>query len=308
MSDQNEISGEDRPAVIGAADVGSNSIKGRIVLAAGHTRKVLADVRYPVRLGRGTFSAGTILKEDIAGAVTAFRDFVDRCTAAGASRIIAVGTSALREAANTQEFTRRVAEATGLTVRVVSGEEEARLVAASAVDFMDGQNHYLVVDIGGGSTEVMHVAPGGNLSSAVSLQLGSVRLAEELGMPERFSEKDVAALAARVRTALAAAAMPVAPHAHAIGTGGTIRTLLDLCANAGVPAFSREHLAKLLAGMTGKSVGQLVTHFGYDEKRAQIIVPGTVILSELMQFYNLAGISVHECGVRDGLINEALQS
>lgn len=296
--------------IIGVADVGSNSIKVRIVEGTRHNHKVLADVRYPVRLGRGTFSHGRILEEDIQRGLIAFRDFASRCHAVGTTRIVAVGTSALREANNAEEFARRVEQESGVRIQVIPGEEEARLIAASAIAVQDAGRSHLVIDIGGGSTEVICTRADGTLQGAVSLALGAVRLAEELEMPAAYTGDDVAALQRRVKDTLRAGNLPVADAAPVvIGTGGTARALADLQAvNPGDElAITQKYLQELLPDMTGRSVMQLAEHFNLDEKRAQIIVPGIVILGELLDHYGIPRIAVRDCGIRDGLINENLQ-
>src|SRR5690606_12170030 len=106
---------------------------------------------------------GRILEEDIQRGLIAFRDFASRCHAVGTTRIVAVGTSALREASNAEEFARRVEQESGVRIQVIPGEEEARLIAASAIAVQDAGRPHLVIDIGGGSTEVICTRADGTL-------------------------------------------------------------------------------------------------------------------------------------------------
>ena len=297
--------------ILAVVDVGSNSIKGRVVdLTSPEMARIIEQVRYPVRLGRGVFTNGEILEEDLVAARVAFQDFAVRCAGLHVMEpVMAVGTSALREATNAQRLIDDVARHTGIVIRVISGDEEARLVALSAVAFYNEQVPHLVVDIGGGSTEIISADGDGRLLSAMSVPLGAVRLTQELGSRAVYTKGLIKQLRQRIEEEGSGFDLPeVQTGTQAIGTGGTLRAVLDMMKSGKNDIISGEQLEKLIDRLTGVPVSAIPGKVKTDPARAAIIVPGMVILSQVMKRFGLAQIMVRECGVRDGLIQEALSS
>ena len=158
---------------IAAIDVGSNSIKLLVARHdpsdGGHWSEVLRE-KEMVRLGQETLASGSLSEEAMADGIDCLVRYAALARAAGAGAITAVATCAVREAANGDEFVERVRKETGLRLAVISGEEEARLITrAVRSELPPSCDPLLVLDIGGGSTEVV-VAKGDKILLAESLE------------------------------------------------------------------------------------------------------------------------------------------
>ncbi|GBD46417.1 Guanosine-5'-triphosphate,3'-diphosphate pyrophosphatase [bacterium HR41] len=214
-----------RVAVI---DIGTNSTRLLVADASGSELREVARANRVTRLGAGLDASGALGADAIARTVTVARDYVRDARALGAARTVAVATQAVREARNREAFVRALAEATGLALRVLSGEEEACLTFLGATTGLTpavnrgsaqaakppsaeptvGSQSVAVVDVGGGSTEIVTGLPGRSPTFAVSLPLGVVRHSERYLAhdPPRASELEALAADARTRLAEALAA------------------------------------------------------------------------------------------------------
>ncbi|HUM01633.1 MAG TPA: hypothetical protein VL084_05065, partial [Thermoanaerobaculia bacterium] len=177
---------------VATIDIGSNSIKLLVARLdpedPDHYDEVLRE-KEMVRLAQETLTTGVLSEEAMEDGVDCVRRYAALARAAGASRITAVATCAVREAENGAEFIRRVRKETGVKPAVISGEEEARLtMRAVRLDLPASCDPLLVVDIGGGSTEVV-VASGDEIALAESLDLGAVRLTERFVKSDPLSGK-----------------------------------------------------------------------------------------------------------------------
>ena len=273
-----------------------------------------------VRLGEGEFGAQSALQPAAMDRATLVcRSFVDLARAHGAQTVVAVATSATREAANKAAFVRRLREEAGIDVRVVSGQEEARLIFLGVQSRVHlGTRRALVIDIGGGSTEV---ALGDRTGAAYldSLRLGAIRLTSEL--PEASADAPVGAQvyeAMRRRVQVEAARI----HRHiagqridvVFGTSGTIRNLASVVVRAlrgGAPqridTLSRAEVHKVARMLRALSLEKRRAVPGLNPLRADIVVAGAAILDALMEDLDLAEIqAVAECGLREGLVVDHL--
>lgn len=305
---------------VGAVDVGSNSIKVRLVeVGPDGTRRTLNESRYPVRLGTGVFETGRISDAELAGAVSAFQEIAALVKAFRIDRVRAVATSAAREANNKGELIQAVEEASGIALEVISGREEARLDAVGAkADLAPGRRH-LVIDVGGGSTEVVYTRPDGRLESAHSVRLGAVRLA---GLASETGADGHAQPPAAVRAIREAVAevldrgqLPaVAPGVAAVGVSGTMTAILEAArrarSKAGGPrdqdddSFSRVELDELLTCWPSMPYADLESRYGIDRRRAAILIPGALVVQGVMALYGLDRMKVSRRGLRDGLVEE----
>jgi len=192
---------------------------------SGHTVEVVREGRV-TRLGRGVDRTGELDADALALTLAATREFAATITELGAEKVRFVATSATRDARNREAFVAGVREVLGVDPEVVSGEEEARLSFTGAVSVIADRHPgpYLVVDLGGGSTEL--VLGGAEPEAAVSLDIGSVRLHERHlhSDPPSQAEIDAAAMDARAALERAAAVVPFGRTATLIGVAGTITT------------------------------------------------------------------------------------
>jgi exopolyphosphatase / guanosine-5'-triphosphate,3'-diphosphate pyrophosphatase len=198
-----------------AIDVGTNTVLLLVAERRGSTLSPLLERAEITRLGRGVDATGRLDPAAIRDTVAALADYARAARELGATGIACVATSAARDAVNGAEFFEATRAAAGLVPEIISGDEEARLVYASAHrDFRAG-GPLAVLDVGGGSTEFI-VGDGPALRARRSLQVGAVRLTERHVRTDPPTAAEVAALREAARAALA----PVAEMAAGAGHGG----------------------------------------------------------------------------------------
>ena len=303
---------------LAAIDVGSNSIKllvaRRDAADPGHAVEILRE-KEMVRLGQETLAAGALSEEAMEDGLDCLARYAALARAAGADAISAVATCAVREASNGGEFVRRARRETGIRLSVISGEEEARLITrAVRTDLPPSCDPLLVLDIGGGSTEVV-VAKGEKILLAESLDLGAVRLTDLHVSSDPLSAKDEKALRKAARSRLRRLEKPVARARvkTAVGTSGTILAVAEIAANlngragggAGHRSLSRRDLkrvARLLATTTLKQKARIA---GLDEGRADIAAAGAILLEELFRAFGIETLLASERSLRDALVLES---
>lgn len=289
--------------LLGVVDVGSNAIRfsmfkveANLVLVSQYYK------RFPISLGAGTFRTGALAKSDMEEATRAFQEIV---ATAGKHRVIAVATSAVREAGNCAEFLDRVLAESGIELRAISGEEEARLAALGVSASVGGDGEALIFDIGGGSTEVIHVGPDGEVVQSASFPIGAVRLYEDLlRSGEAVMLKDQASrVLADVFGGTSFETFP-RPN-HAVGLGGTIRSLAEAAFRQGISKgenrFSRSEAEMVMRTMQDTPPAEIAERFGMDDSRAKIIIPGAHILLSLMATMGINEIIVSDAGIREGV-------
>lgn len=282
---------------VATIDVGTNSILLLVIDLDGD--RVIEDRCRIERLGRGVDRTGRLDAERVRGALDALREYAEAIRAAGAERVIAVGTQALREVANREEFLGPAAEILGVPVEVIGGEREADLSFLAAARSFPDLDPMVVIDVGGGSTEFI-VGRGGRRESAVSIPIGSVRLAERHG-------EDREALCVAIDQAIAEASLPAG--ASLVGIAGTVTTLAAVA--LALPGYEPEkvHGYRLPVAEVERQLGlYLATPLearkqivGLDPKRADVIHAGAAIVWRVMVRAGAAEIVVSDRGVRYGL-------
>ncbi len=315
---------------LAAIDIGSNSIHMIVVApqASGAYRalgvapqasgayRVLGREREMVRLGKTGLGEGVLSEAAIANGLEALIRMTTMARLKGADRVVAVATSAVREAANGQDFLGRVKAQTGLDVQLLSGTEEGRLIYRAVREVVDlGPASAAIVDVGGGSTEWIGVQ-GGELAGVASLPLGSLRCAAHLkGDPPR--RDSIARLRASIRARLAEEVPrdPAAPPlARLIATSGTALCCADL-----VDLFAgRREAATGLREVRARDIAQLVTRLRRLKRRELAALPpvgaprsdslmaGAILLQELVAHAGVERFQVSDRALRDGLVLEAL--
>src|SRR5450759_4955808 len=309
------------PQAIGFIDVGTNSVRLMVVrLEPDRSWSTITLQKEPVRLGEGAFGAESALQPAAMDrAALVCRSFADLARSHGAATVIAVATAATREAGNQAAFVRRLREEAGIDVHVVSGQEEARLIFLGVLSRVHlGERRALVIDIGGGSTEV---ALGDHTGAEYldSLRLGAIRLTSEF--PQASADPPVSAQvyeamrrrvqveAARIRRQLAGERIDVV-----FGTSGTIRNLASVVVRAlrdetpqRVDAVSRDEVRKVAKLLRSMGLEERRAVSGLNPLRADIVIAGAAILDALMEDLGLAEIqAVAECGLREGLVVDHL--
>ncbi|MFO0914613.1 MAG: Ppx/GppA phosphatase family protein [Pirellulales bacterium] len=296
---------------LAAIDIGSNSI--RLVVAEclpGGQFRILDEEREAVRLGRILAGSGRIPPDSIEAATTALRRFHTIATGLDAATIRVIATCAVREAENGSEFCRHVREQIGIDIEVISAYEEAQyayLSVRQAYDLTD--RNVAVADIGGGSTELVF-ATRGFIDEIVPTPLGAVRLAEMFATSRLFDE-DYQCLTVEVDHILKQRInkSPFVPQVL-IGTGGTFTSLASILlasrgqASAPLAGFrcTRADVKHLVERLQSMSLKQRRNVAGLNPDRADIIIPGLIIVDRLMRYLKVNNLMVHSGGVRDGLL------
>ncbi|WP_031467939.1 Ppx/GppA phosphatase family protein [Sciscionella sediminilitoris] len=305
---------------VAAIDCGTNSI--RLLIAdfdgSGSATDVHREMRI-VRLGQGVDATGLLAAEAIERTRAALVDYAARFTENGVERIRMVATSATRDAANREEFFAMTREVLGTEAEVISGDEEARLSFAGAVAAAsEEEGPFLVVDVGGGSTElVLGTLSGGDVAveAARSVDIGCVRLTERCLHSDPPSATELAE-AERVAAEVLESAFEVVPVGRArtwIGVAGTVTTLSAVAQE--LPAYdserthgsvlSTEQIRATEARLAALSTEQRRALGPVHEGRADVITGGAVVVRVLAeQLAERAGIGqllVSEKDILDGI-------
>ncbi len=300
---------------IAAIDVGSNSIR---LLVAEHDPAsgltIIDELRDQAQLARGVARHGRLEDASMERALEALRRMRDVCERRGVRRIEAVATSAVREAANGEDFVRRVREELALPLRVIDGHAEAALAYRSvAHHFALGDSRTLVADIGGGSLELI-AAVDGLVEQTVSLPLGAVRLTEAFTRENWSPIKSLDRLRRHTRKALRKALRTREwTKARLIGSGGTFTALARMAlARRGEAEPDTEHgvevttaeVEHLLEWLATKSPAQRRNVAGLNPERADIILAGLAVTAELLDLVSARGLTVSAFGLREGILLE----
>lgn len=290
---------------VAVVDLGTNTT--RLLVADVADRRVEeVDRRNAItRLGEGVDSGGRLLDramERVFDVVAGYRQAIDDL---GAERALAVATSAVRDAANGEEFAQTLRERFGLDVHVITGDEEAQLTFTGAtLERGPGGEPLLVLDIGGGSTEFVVGRPGEGPSFHVSTQAGSVRQTERHLHSDPPTAEELEAAREEIR-AIVDGAVPadvrrsVADGVAVAGTPTSVAAIdqqLDPYDPARVHGYrvsieTCERIARLLSELPESERRQVT---GLHPERAPTIVAGTIILVETMRSFGLASIQVGE--------------
>lgn len=301
---------------IGIIDMGSNAIRFLVAEAAGGRVSTLESHRLPVRLGRDVFHTGQIPVATISATVDACRRFRATCERLGVQRVRAIATSAMRDARNRDLLVDRVREASGIEIEVISGTQEAwllKLGVETKVDLQQGRS--LLVDVGGGSVEVVLVEQG-QVLSAESYRLGALRMLEALGGETVTGETFVSLLQQHLHSLERRIAdrFENLRFDRYIAVGGNIDSLADRLGQLGqlrqkdgidsVAIADLDHEVQDLATLT---VAERMRDRGLREDRADTIVPAGVVYVRLGELAGLDRVLVPRVGIKDGLLMEVVQ-
>ncbi|MCP5068479.1 MAG: Ppx/GppA family phosphatase [bacterium] len=291
----------EKARVLGAIDVGTNAVRLEIVRA--HPDGVLETLHYeraPVRPGEGVFESG--IMEDVVAdrLVGTLQRFVSRCQRHEA-QVRAVATSALRNARNAEAVLQRVRMQAGVVLEVISGREEARLICLGVCQGRPRGERALVLDIGGGSTEIA-LARGGQPTELWSIDLGAVRLTEMFGAAEGVGKKKVALMRAYARKVFSegiGTAIEESPDI-VFGSSGTIRAVAEFACGGEPRRIDAEELSAAVRKLISMSPAERLERF--TERRADIIVAGSVILESLVVSLGLGSVVAVNRGLRNGIL------
>lgn len=294
-----------------AIDIGTNSTRLLIADFSDQVMKVI-DKRVEItRLGEGVDERRILSKEAMARTVLTTSAFVKMAKEKGAKEIAIIATSAARDAKNLADFEEMIAVKTGCDLRVLSGQEEAQTAFAGATYRLAKGTQALVMDIGGGSTELI-LGRSGQIQLAKSFDFGSVRLTEMFLKGDPPQETEIKAMIDYVEFQAHDLFEQAKSWGHppSIGVAGTITAV------ASISLVMKEYDPNLIDGfrltisevkrifnlLVKMSLKERKTVIGLEPKRADIIIGGVAILYSLMNGLGLIEIIVSECDILDGII------
>jgi exopolyphosphatase/guanosine-5'-triphosphate,3'-diphosphate pyrophosphatase len=299
---------------LAAIDVGTNSIK--LLVAAvdeDGSLEILSREKALVRLGSETLSTGRLSPEAIEAAASTIEQFPRSVEAQGAELVRTVATCAVREATNSSEFIEEVRRRTGVTIDVVSGEEEARLInLAVRSEFPSRLDPLFMVDIGGGSTEFV-ISNGSRVLLTESLPLGVVRLAGRYLRSDPLNDRDRKAMKKEIRAVAKKAAQAVRKTGFktCVGSSGTIQSLSLVFDGAilgreapvsGHRTLTRKGLKKVNRLLRRTTEKEKLRIAGLDPRRRDIATPGGILLAWILKRTGAESIVVGERGLREGIL------
>ena len=305
--------------IIAAIDIGTNSIHMVIVQIEPSLPAftVIAKEKESVRLGDRHPVTGELTTEAINRSLNTLRRCQELATSLKAEQIIAVATSATREAPNGNDFLCQIESELGIVVNLISGREEARRIYLGVLSGMDFNDQpHVIIDIGGGSTEII-LADIHEPRFLSSTKVGAVRLATEFVTTDPISDSELKVLRAYVRGMLERPVDEIWQNLQlnevprTIGTSGTIETIAEIHAKdtlGTVPdplngyEVKYKDIEKIVKKLAKMSCRERLEVSGLADKRAEIIVPGAVILLEAMQMLKLDSIVICERALREGMI------
>jgi exopolyphosphatase / guanosine-5'-triphosphate,3'-diphosphate pyrophosphatase len=287
---------------VASVDLGTNSTRLLVADVDGAGLEEVGRRLTITRLGEGVDARKRLLPLPIARVRNCLADYRRELEGLGAERTLAIATSAVRDAENGEAFLGEIEWSYGFTTRLLTGEEEAAMMVRGVAAGHPGLDDVLVVDIGGGSTELVHVVDGA-VAMSTSLDIGCVRLTERFLASDPPTRPELAAASAYARSLL-----PALEVRNAIGVAGTVTTLatLDLGDAEYDPARTHGHRiprASVEAQLDRLAVMTLDERLrvpGIEPGRAPVIVAGLVVLREVMRAYGLDAIEASERDILHG--------
>ena len=309
---------------VAAIDCGTNSLR-LLIADVDVARHQLSDIERRmeiVRLGQGVDATGRLAPEALERTLHALAGYAADIRAAGVTAVRMVATSATRDASNAADFSSGVQRTLGIAPEVITGREEARLsfagataeLAAAVDSGLQPEPPYLVVDIGGGSTEFVlggNEAVAGADPVAISVDIGSVRLTERYLHADPPTREQVDAASGAIDRALedVAAAIAVKEARTLVGLAGSVTTVTAIA--LGLPAYdpSRTHHARIsaetVAGVTEQLLGQTheqrATIGALHPGRIDVIGAGALVLDRIMRRFGFTEMVASEHDILDGI-------
>ena len=308
-----------RGQTLAVVDLGSNSVRLQVAQAMPDGRiSVLAEDRAAVRLGEQVFRTGRLSADSISRTAVALARFAKLAQRAGSGpgTIRAVATSAVREASNRQQLIRTVRAHSGISIEVISGAEEARLVTLGVLQGTPPHERNLLLDIGGGSTEII-AAVGEEPESSFSLSLGSVRLWEFFVKSDPISRGEAKLVDEAIEDAMGGVdPLLIGKFKRIIGAAGTTSAVVALARrlsgtnlaarNARGGRATYAEVRMVLDRLRSSTVKQR-RKWGVEEHRADIVYCGAAICEGVMRALRVEELEITTRGLRDGLMADLVR-
>jgi exopolyphosphatase/guanosine-5'-triphosphate,3'-diphosphate pyrophosphatase len=306
--------------ILAGIDIGTNTLRLLVAETGPDSFHEIYAERTITRLGQDLDLSGKLTREAEERSLKVLKSFAEKIRAHTALHTAAIGTSALRNASNSEAFIHAVKINTGIDITVVSGKEEARLTWLGVARMLSGSGALkkllspaplMVIDIGGGSTEIMMTRPG-EAPVSVSLPLGAVYLTEQCVQHDPPTTDELAVLRGMVRERLDRfeGTIQPAPDSTVIGTAGTITTLAAI--DQGMTVYDPERITRFV--LTGRRIEAMIATLststiaerrkipGLEPGREDIIPAGAIILQEIMRRFGYTSLLVSDWGLREGIV------
>ncbi len=312
-----DIKGQDR--IIAAIDLGTNSLHMVVVQinATLPAFTIIEREKETVRLGDRDPKTGELKPEVMERAIAALQRFQEIARSLNVEQIIAVATSAVREAPNGREFLKQIAKEVNLHVDLISGPEEARRIYLGVLSGMEFHSKpHIIIDIGGGSTELI-LGDGDEPRFLSSTKVGAVRLTGEFITTDPISNSELKYLKAYIRGMIERAVdelqanLKPGEKPRMVGTSGTIETLAEIhaCETLGeAPSplngyeISLADLQALINRLRKLSYSERLEIQGMSDRRSEIIIAGALILQETMSMLGMESLTICSRALREGAI------
>jgi len=291
------------PLRIAVVDMGSNSLKFSVTgLDETGGPELLDTAAITVRLGQGVAATGVIAPDRIDAALAALVELEQRARALGACELIGVATAAVRMASNRQELLARIADETSWQVRVISGDEEAQLTFLGVRSDLPETGSHLIADVGGASTELVHVVDGASLFS-MSVQIGSGTLADrwfssdppgrELVVAARHDTSNILAGIGDIDSAAGS-------EIHLSGGNGVFLSQVAVWSQIRVP-FVVPFLPMLVERLSDVPSREVADYLGISQERARMLPAGGAVAWSLIERVGSTGLHAVQSGIGRGV-------
>ena len=297
---------------IAAIDIGTNSM--RLLLCKYDNKKFAHKEKHLIvtRIGQGLSDAGVISQEAIERNIDALKVFKGKADAYGADELIAIATSAVRDALNREEFLNKAKKATGIDIMVITGETEADLgITGVACDLTAETENILVIDIGGGSTELV-LGNANGISYSTSINAGTVRMTEKFITSHPIEENEIEKLNNNLEQLFEAPIrhLKSMPRVKTIAIGGTATTVAAIYHRLCIydpekvhnTVISFDYLQNLLIKLKSMSVEERYDVKGLQKERADVIPAGMIIMLHIMKNLGITSFTASENDNLEGAV------
>ena len=296
---------------IGTIDIGTNSM--RLLIADYIDGKIENRKKYvnTTRIGQGVDENGYISDDAIKRNIDALKDFADMCREEECMSIYCMGTSALRDSKNGQEFVKIAKQETGIDVDIISGKEESNLGFKGVLEGIDGSEEILVIDIGGGSTEFI-IGDTNGINFAKSENVGALRMTEKFLMTDPIDENEFEHMSKFIEDEILSTLEIIKEREinKLVGIGGTITSLSAINQELEVYSMEKIHNSQvskkeieiILQNLKKMTLNDKKNLKGLQPKRADIITAGVKILNIIMEKLEIESIYVSEYDNLEGLM------
>jgi exopolyphosphatase/guanosine-5'-triphosphate,3'-diphosphate pyrophosphatase len=286
--------------VIGGVDVGANSVHLLVAVVTGHRVEPLVDESVFLGLGDRVDAAGTFGPAKRGELVAALVRYAETARRLGAERIAFVGTEPMRRAGDAATAVHEVTLATNVPLYVLDPREEAELTLVGVTLGRPIDRELAIVDVGGGSSQIVRVGPG-HAPASIGLRLGGARLTALFIANDPPSAAEIEAM--RAEAGRIVAATPAVSLAELVAVGGTASNLVKVLPVAALDRrLDHRRLQAALEVLRSEPSVAAAERYAINPKRARLLPAGAVILEAILAHFGLDELTVSEAGVREGIV------